>query len=141
MSNQPKEMSMQEHNFNEIVKVCNHLGILSISIEYGGAGDDGGVEEIEIEPADTCPDKSAVMVMQKQYRYHPPTEGSGGSTATIEESEIALDQALELFFCHSFEKYGIDFNNHGCQGSLVIDVQEREVVVENQINFTMTQKF
>lgn len=96
------------------------LGFTTLDIEYGGSGDDGGIESQAMTDADEC----------VRNDYHNKLE------LKDEEADLANDLGYHILDKTGLEGYG---NNEGGQGHIFIDLTSGKVEVEHEWNVITTE--
>lgn len=132
------DKAMSKFNLAEIVKACDKAGITNIAISYSGSGDDGGINEATYLPEENTFELSQITVSQKSKKYEWDNETKERKEEIIIR-EIGLEVSVDDYFYDVAQRFDIDFNNEGCEGSFYINIAERKIEVENEVFYTRSE--
>ncbi|MEE4209103.1 MAG: hypothetical protein V2I43_07550 [Parvularcula sp.] len=125
--------AIRPKNKSAIFAILAEAGITSVTVEFDGYGDSGGVESVhaEAEGSQVALPDSSVELLALGWREAEPTQ------KTVPLSEAVEHMVYELLG----QTHGGWENNAGAFGNFVFDVADRTITLEFNMRFEDSEFF
>lgn len=97
----------------ELFKWLKDVGCETVSAEFNGEGDSGGIEDIHMNGKD-----ASYIEITPTMNWEP------------------VRAKLEGMFYAKMEAIGADFNNEGCYGNCLLVLKDKQITVTNHVRYT-----
>ncbi len=137
-----KQKEAAQMNFDALIEAAQFNGLKVIEIQYAGYGDSGGIDDVFFGPKEATLELSQTMVRRVDVESLLLNEETRERTYIIgAPTSKSLEDAAQGFFYDICDRYDIDFNNGGCNGTMEINVDTREIKVNNTYMIEETEVY
>ena len=133
------EDTVRAHNKPILLKALKKVKAANVIVTYSGSGDSGMVDNIEMLDSSgrVIEANPEVTVKMRSSRFE-----NGGWLMETKNKSLAIRAALEdLAYGWIGENHGGWENNGGGQGTLTIDVKNKEFHLHHEENYTETESY
>jgi hypothetical protein len=101
------------YNKGVIAQALALAGVVQAIVTYAGAGDEGQIEEVTLDPETPAARAASIEVAELAYRWDPETSRGGGQLAFV---KVDLENALETLCDSAVEITGHNGYQNGDGG-------------------------